>query len=307
MSYPTQSSIPEQYKIKYADAWAAVVQQENERFAGCGMLRSDWVEKQYVDTDLEKTEWTENNARFGETNAGEVTGGNRSGFKRKADVAKKFDQWDEKFLSAIGLPQGETIQNFKRGWNRMKDQFFIDAATGDALGGPHPHTTTVAFPTANIVAVDYVASGGAANSGLTINKLLQVKRLANDADIDLDQEKLYLALSGKEIQDLQVYASTNFSDFYAQVVGKWLQDQKSTLLGFTPIITNKLPLSATTDYRTCVAFTDRAMCVAPVDYRTHIDILPKDRHALQIAHYGMWGVYRKKDELCWQIICDNSP
>lgn len=308
MAFAVQGNIPDHYKIKYSDQWETVIQQEMAKFEARGQILSDWVEKQYVATDLEKTDWQFDDSRFGETNPTEAgNGGWRSGFKRKARVAKKFDQWDDKFLSTLGLPDSAVIRSMKMGWNRIKDTMFLDAAGADALGGPHPHTTPQVFPTGNVIPVDYKYTGTPANIGLTPHKLLRVQELALKADVDIFNEDVYLAISPRQYTDMIVYSETYATDTWAKVVSKWLENPTQKLMGFTPIISNRLTLDSATDIRTCVAFSDRAMKVAPLDMRTHMDVLAGQKHALQIAHYALWGVYRHHDELVWKVQCDESP
>ncbi len=57
--------------------------------------------------------------------------------------------------------------------NAQIDQVIIDAATGNALTG-HTGATSTALPAAQQVAVDF---GATASIGLTVEKLIEMKRL----------------------------------------------------------------------------------------------------------------------------------
>lgn len=303
-----QSGVPAQYQIKYNNTWESQILQMNEKFAARGMMVGDWTERQYVDTDLTTGEWVESTGqRFGQTQAGTIGTGNRSGFRRQADFAVKFDRLDDQFLSNLGLPTSQVMQDAKRKLNKLKDRWFVEAAVASSLGGPHPYITPLAFPAAQILAVDFRLRGAAVSVGLTPHKILEIGKQMETLDIDPTEDTLYLAISPKQKLDLVVYAETYTNDTYASIVSAWLKDPTSKLMGFVPIISNNLPLNTSTDIRTCVAFSDRGFKVAPSSMTTHFDTLPTERHAQQIAHYTDMGVFRSKDEYVYQILCDETP
>ena len=281
--------------------------QQDEKFASRGMLVPDWRERQYVATDLTTGEWVETTGqRFGQTNAGTIGTGNRSGFRRQADFAVKFDRLDEQFLSALGLPTSQVMQDAQRKLKKLRDTWFIQAAIADALGGPHPHITPQAFPASQIIATNFTLRASATEIGLTPHKILEVAKRMEVLDIDPMTDTCFLAISPKQKLDLVIYAEKYTNDTYASIVSAWIKDPTAKLFGFTPIITNVLPLNTSTNVRTCVAFCDRAFKIAPTSMRTHFDTLPNERHAQQIAHYADMGVFRAKDEYVHHILCDED-
>lgn len=302
-----QSGVPAQYQIKYANTWETQIGQMNEKFASRGMLVGDWTERQYVDTDLTTGEWVESTGqRFGQTQAGTIGTGNRSGFRRQADFAVKFDRLDDQFLSNLGLPTSQVMQDAKRKLNKLKDRWFIEAAVASSLGGPHPYITPLAFPTANIIAADFTLRASYTETGLTPHKLLEAMKRMETLDIDPTEDTCYVAISPKQKLDLIVFAEKYTNDTYASIVSAWLKDPNSKLMGFVPIVSNNLPIASGTNIRTCVAFCDRGFKVAPSSMTTHFDTLPTERHAQQIAHYTDMGVFRSKDEYVYQILCDED-
>ena len=307
-----QSGVPAQYQIKYNNTWESQILQMNEKFAARGMMVGDWTERQYVDTDLTTGEWVESTGqRFGQTQAGTIGTGNRSGFRRQADFAVKFDRLDDQFLSNLGLPTSQVMQDAKRKLNKLKDRWFIEAAVAPSLGGPHPHITSMAFPAGNILATNFTlrtagAPAGMNALGLSPHKLIEVGKRMETLDIDPYEDTCYLAISPKQKIDLIVYAEMYTNDTYASMISAWVKDPTAKLFGFIPIISNNLPLDAGTNVRTCVAFCDRGFKVAPSSMTTHFDTLPTERHAQQIAHYTDMGVFRSKDEYVHQILCDED-
>lgn len=198
------------------------------------------------------------------------------------------------------------MQDAERKLRKLRDTWFIQAALADALGGPHPHITPQPFPAGQIIAANFTLRATATELGLTPHKILEVAKRMEVLDIDPTEDTCYLAISPKQKLDLIIYAEKYTNDTYASMVSAWVKDPTSKLMGFTPIVTNVLPLNTATNVRTCVAFCDRAFKMAPTSMRTHFDTLATERHAQQIAHYADMGVFRAKDEYVHQILCDED-
>jgi len=312
MSYQAnpQSALTEHARVIYQNSWDLVIQQEDARFAEKGMLVSQWTGNQYVMTDLGQQDWTRDNSRFGESDPSEVTGGNRSAFKDQFKFQRKFSIWDDEMLATIGLPTSEVMTSAKMGLNRIRDEIFVEKAVAASYGGAYPHTTSMAFPTGNIIAVDFVPltiTAPAANiyRGLTWGKLLEAKRQLLTAEVSASEE-LFIGLSPQQQMDLSIQAFAMPNDPCAMMVLAWIADPSKQLFGMTPIIYNDLPVTAG-GIRTCVVFSKRAMIVSPLSMKIKMDELPTKNHATQIAHYARWGAARKRDELVRQILCDETP
>ncbi len=305
-----QSAITEQARILYQNSWDLVIQQEDARFAEKGMLAANWRDNQLVMTDLGEQDWIVDDSRFGESDPQEVTGGNRSAFKTQFKFQRKFSLWDDELLAQIGVPTSEVMTSAKYGLNRIRDQIFVAKAVAASYGGAYPHTTSMAFPVGNIIAVDFVPltiTAPAANlyRGLTWGKLLEAKRQLLTAEIPPGEE-LFIGLSPQQQMDLAIQAFAMPNDPCAMMVMAWIADPSKKLFGMTPIIYNDLPVTAG-GIRTCVVFSQRAMVVSPLSMKVFIDTLATKNHATQIAHYARWGAARKWDELVRQILCDETP
>ena len=309
--YSTSITIPEHFRRQFSNQWGMELQQRNQRFSSAGSLESGWSAKEFVWTDLDLIEATETTGqRFGDSNPSDLGGGKRKGYQRNFEVGVKRDQWDQKWLDQQALPDSDIITNMKAGLNRKLDTVFIESATAASLGGADPYNTSTALPATSEIAVNYVLSGAAANSGLTPYKLLQAVKRFEGAEVDLSQEELFLAMSPQQKLDLVSFVNIAPNELWAQVVGKWLEDDAkgtpSKLMGFNVIMSNRLPIVTATDVRTCVAFTKSAFKVSPITQRLNIDVLPTKRHALQIMSYVAFGAVRVKDEKVQLIYCDES-
>jgi hypothetical protein len=110
---------------------------------------------------------------------------------------------------------------------------FGKAFTGKAAA------TTVTFPSGQQIAVNF----GGTNVGITVPKLIESRRKFAAANVDLDAESLYAAISSRGLADLlnttQV-TSADFSSVQALVGGN-----VNALLGYTIIRTERLPQDGT--------------------------------------------------------------
>lgn len=288
------------------------LQQRNQKFASAGRLESGWSAKEFVWTDLDTIEALETTGqRFGDSNPQDLGGGKRKGYQRNFDVGVKRDQWDQKWLDASALPDSDVIMNMRAGLNRKLDDVFIEAAAADALTGADPYNTPLALPATSKVPVNYILGGTGSNSGLTPYKILEATKRFEAAEVDLDTEELYLAITPQQKLDLVAFVVAAGNDVWAKVVGSWLSDREqgkiTKLMGYNVIMSNRLTKVTSTDVRTCVAFTKSAFKVSPITQRLEIDKLPTKRHALQIMSYVAFGAVRVKDEKTQLIYCDESP
>lgn len=312
---PLQSSttltIPDVYRIGYENAIRQAIQQTDERFAGMSTVASDWNENQYVASELVKQDWVTNNTRLGTTNPTEVTFGERSGFKQKVEWERIIDKWDEKLLGDLGDPTNAILTAAASGLKRKRDALFIAALTADALTGELPHTTSYAFPAANIIAVGDVPlginAGGTTALGMTPGKIMNALRKMEEADVDMNSNQLFLAMGPRQKQDLIEYSQVYKNDVWAQQAMDWLNNPGTKLFGHNvqPILSNRLSLSAA-NVRTCVLFAKEAMVTSPFEHRPYMSVESTRKYNLQLAQYGLWGVYRLYDELVYQILCDED-
>lgn len=304
----TNNTIPDEARIKYQNAINQAIQQTDERFASMSEVADDWIENQYVATELEAQEWVTNNTRFGTTNPSEVEFGDRSGFMQKCEIERILDKWDDRVLNGLGDPTNAILTAMAAGLKRKRDDIFIEALTADALTGELPHTTTYSFPAANIIAVGFVPlginAGGTTALGMTPGKIMEAKRKMQTNEVD-PSEELFLALSPTQVNDLATYSQVYKNDTWASMLATWVTDPTKPLMGCTPVITNRLDVDGS-GVRTCVLFSKRAMVSSPFESKPYMSVRDDLKYSLQLANYGRWGVFRKRDELVYQILCDED-
>jgi hypothetical protein len=313
----TLYTIPEHTRRQLEDAFTAKIQQLDAKFAGTTNVASDWTAKQYVKRLRDTIQWRVNNTRFGVHNAREFKAGFRSGFWSNLEAEPiKFDRLDQALLDSIPLPTGPVIDEMSNGLNRLRDDLFIAAATADSLGGAEPHITPMAFPVDQVVPVNFYKPLAAlgANKGLTVWKVLEARRRFQKLYVDMDREEFILGISPDMEMQLMLDAEAASNDSWAQMVLKWFEkrltgDQEAKLLGVFKVVTsNRLQEDSSTGIETAVCFAKRAFLSSPMaGMETHIDILPKDRHAVQVTGYAKWGCFRLFDEMVLEMPCDPSP
>ena len=124
------------------------------------------------------------------------------------DEYAAFDDWDQ--LQTEADPKGSWTQAIVAGMNRAQDSECIRAFFETSNTGEQGNYTT-AFPTGtNQIAINYGASG---NTGLTVAKLRQARRLLLQNEVDLNMGSLYCVAAAVQLDDLLAEAQVINRDF----------------------------------------------------------------------------------------------
>lgn len=304
-------TLPSEFRVGFDTAILQEIQQEDEKFSGMATLYSDWTDSQYTFTEIGRQDWVENNARFGVTNPDEVLFDNRSGFKRKVEKEVTWDKWDETFFRSLGSLESPVMKAINSGRARIRDQKFIDALTASSIGGDFPYdATTLAFPSANIIAVGDVPlginAGGTTALGMTPGKLYNAVRKMEEANVS-PSTPLVLAMGPRQKQDILEYSQVYKNDVWASQVLRWVNEGRGNLFGHdvTMLLSTQLELSGS-NVRKCVLFAKDAMAISPYEQQQYVVRRVERKFAALIAQYGLWGVVRLRDELVYQILCDED-
>ena len=248
--------------------------------------------------------------RIGSTDAVEVTGRHqdtplistphdrRRVALRDFDWADMVDKKDK--LRMLADPTSSYTQNAVYAMGRKVDDVLIEAAFGTAYTGK-TGSTTVNFDTDFVVAKDYVESGGATNSGLTVAKLRRARfLLTNEDQLDEDSEMCYLVVTAQQIQDLLRTTEVTSADY--NTVKALVNGQIDTFMGFKFIRCQRLPKSG--NDRSCLAYANGALLLALADEMT-VDVGPRrdKRNSTQIYVCGSFGASRMWEEKVVKILC----
>jgi len=225
------------------------------------------------------------------------------------DSAHFIDRRDAIQLGSIGSPHSQILRQQLAAAGRDRDKVLIDGIRGSVQTGK-AGATSVALPTTQSVAYNYVRSGSATASSLTFDKLLEIIRKFGVADVtgqDVEsQSDVTLIISHNEIPALLSETKFTSSDFQA------LRGLNSgaivNLMGMAIKAVNPalLPTSGTgaSAYRSCYAFARSAVVFGIAENpQAWVDELPNYRHDVQLRTEWGWGATRLYDEGVLEVQC----
>lgn len=217
---------------------------------------------------------------------------------RQFDWGDFIDKWDD--VKTLIDPKNRYVQAGTMALGRAIDDVIIDAALGTALTG-QTGGTSVTFPSAQNIGTT------ASNDGLTIAKLVDAKGLfwKNDVDTDDPENMLYMAVAGKQLEDLLDSTTVTSSDY--NTVKALVKGEINTFMGFEFIRTERLPRSAT-DVRSCIAFAKSGLLLG-VNADVSAEITKRaDKRFSWYAYACMsLGATRMEEEKVVQVFCDETP
>lgn len=219
---------------------------------------------------------------------------------RDFDWADLIDKKDK--LRMLADPQSAYTMNAVYALGRAMDDIIIEACTGTAYSGK-TGSTTVSFPAAQEVAVDYVESGTAANSDLTIAKLRRVRTILGVAEADMDGEPLVAVVSPYQIQALLRTTEVTSADY--NTVKALVAGEINTFMGFTFVRSNRLTVAS--NIRDCLFWAKQGMLLA-VAQDIMVDVGPRrdKRNSIQIYVCASFGSSRMWEEKVIRVKCDET-
>ncbi len=201
-------------------------------------------------------------------------------------------------------PQSSYSQSLAMAMGRQMDEDIIAAANGTSKTGVTGATSTV-LPAKQKIAVNFVESGSAVNSGLTVGKLRKARTIFRQANVPKDAE-LFIAVRGQQIQDLLQDDEVTSNDFNVKAL---MSGELSRYLGFTFLETELLDNSTLgTDITAVLAWVKTGLQLGvgrePVGF---IDRLPGKSQSIQVYYAMDIGATRMEEEKVIEIACDESP
>lgn len=295
------AEITEFYEKQFATNWEQKLQQKDSRLAAAVTTtsfegRSKWFNQLDVGSMTEITE------RKGDTPDGDSTGSKYWIFRRKFEFVRVWDEDDAMQLGAISLPDSDEVASFTSAENRTKDDVIISAFDATRYIGENG-TTTDAYDTAYSIAVDYVTTGAAANSGITVGKILRAKKLMDAAEVD-DGDRFF-AISAQQLQDMLLRTEITSADY--NTVKALAAGSVDMFAGFKFIRTERLSRNVSTDVRTCFAWHKTGIKFATMGRDVHMDVLPSRRHCKQLRGVSRMGAVRTESGKVIRIYADESP
>lgn len=295
------SQIPQYFTTEFTSNWEHLLQQKVSKlreYVSVETVRGK--EKSF--NQMGAVEMTRITSRAADTNISDVALAKRWLRPYPYEHATLFDEWDSEYLGEVSLPQSETVANHANAYSRTADKIIIDAALGTAYTGETGVTATT-LPNAQKIAADFVESGVATASGLTVAKLRQAAYLLTEAEVD-DSDPRIIVVSAKQIQDLLRSTEVTSGDF--NTVRALVNGEINTFMGFTfrRVASSLLPYNAGTGVRTCFAYVKSGLKLADAGRKVHVDIRADRSHALQIRTVASLGATRMEEKKVVEIAAD---
>jgi hypothetical protein len=291
-------NLPQGFRERVSDTYIQSVQQNDSKFRDAGIVIPDWIATQYVERITAPVEFTETTGqRGGDTQQGEYQVGFRSGFIRDFEIGIDFDINDRDRLYTADRPDSQVQRDMVSAWNRRVDDIFIDAAQELSYGGVKPYITPAAsLPTQMEIPVtwDKVANG-VTNTNFTVWKLEEAIQRMLTQNVDLDREKVNVAIPPKVRQAWFQYAMSAPSSAFALEFLPWYHGKTDGMfMGYRMIVSTRLRFTGS--IYNCLVYTNTAFRMSPPKFDMRIDIRTDKRHATQIVVYAKMGCFRLYDE-----------
>lgn len=274
------------------------LQQKGSRLRNFVRVESQNAEKEFYDR-ITSTAAVKVTTRHGDTPLISTPHDRRMVTLTDYDWADLVDNIDK--LRMLSDPTSAYAQNAIMALGRAIDDEIIAAASGTAYTGKTGSTST-ALPSGSKVAINYVESGSAANSNLTIGKLRRARFLLDSQEANEDGD-LVIVVTASQLHSLLRTTEVTSSDY--NVVRALVNGEINTYLGFNFVRTERLAVSS--QQRKVLAFAKGAMLLAiGSDIRVSVDKRPDKRNATQVYASLSLGSTRMWEEKVVEITCDES-
>ena len=293
------TNVPNHFTTQFDSNWKHLVQQKNSRLKEYVTIDSiEGKEKSY--NQIDATSMTQITDRSKDTRISDQSMAKRWIRPTQYDCAKLVDEWDEQLLGEVVLPTSPIIQSHAQAYARTCDSIIIGALGGTAYTGTTGTTATV-LPAGQKIAVNYVESGTAANSGLTIAKLRAAKFLFDSNEIDEEEERI-MVVSAKQLQDLLRTIEVTSQDYNS--VRALVDGALNTFMGFK--FRRSQLLGKVSTVRSCYAYVKSGVILAERGLKTHMDVRTDLSHSLQIRSVASLAAVRMEEKKVVEIACDEA-
>lgn len=156
----------------------------------------------------------------------------------------------------------------------------------------------------NLVPINYVANGAAANSGITIEKLNYGLTLLAQNEVDMERDSIAMAIGAKQENQLYNLLQYTSKDYRDKAV---LDTERQRVASFGPITfvrDQKLPTNGTAKQRRCPLWVKSGMHYAEFDpLETNIDRNPQKKFRVQAYMEEWFGATRGENGKVIYIDC----
>lgn len=210
-------NLPTHYVMQFATTIQLLLQQRGSKLRPY-VTTGSYVGKQASPVDqIGAVEMRERTSRFQPMGRVDAPTDRRWVFPRDFDLPQLIDNIDK--LRMLTDPESAFVQNAVFAAGRKFDDLIIEAFFGTAKTGEQGAISTT-FPPSQQVAVNH---GASSNTGLTVAKLREAKRILMANEVDLEMERIACVVTAKQHDNLLAEAqviSTEFNERPVLVDGK---------------------------------------------------------------------------------------
>lgn len=302
------ADIEQNYQVKYSDKWGAYLQQEASRLDKYVTVETGLTGKMVTFDQYGLLAFEEKVSRMGQTVLAEAPTKRRVMYPHIYTKAVGFDEFDAKKLANIDVPVSKTIEGLRSAAGRSMDKVMLDAFLGVNYIGDNG-TTPVEFSETQVVESDYVDTGSAVASNLTVAKLRKALAMLHKAEAWNEERRAYgdelvLACTSSQIDSLLKEPQVSSYDY--NTVRALAEGKVDTFLGFRIIRTELLPIDAS-GVRSCLAWVkSKAQFGIWDDFKVKISVRDDLDEALQIRAKFACGATRLQEEAFVKIDCSEG-
>jgi hypothetical protein len=307
---PTEMTIPDHYQIFYGDSFEGKLQQKKDRLREYVSIANNCQGREKTIEQIDPIDLEEKTARFQKTELEDVVTTRRFFYPKTFQKAVGFDEDDGWKLGALEVPIMESATQLHQGAQRRMEKITINGIdlTNYVGNGEDEARVSVELPSSQIVDVDYVETGSAANSDLTLGKLRKTLQIHQENEAfgqDADEDTTCVcAVSAKQLNSLLRTTELTSSD-YAEVKAL-VHGEIHTAFGFMFLRTQQLNYSDT-DIRSVLSWVKSKVCFGMWDnYKSRLSIRDDLSEATQYRVKFSAGATRKEEKGVVRILCDET-
>jgi hypothetical protein len=296
------TQLPEHFQTDFADNWEHLVQQADSRLEGKAKVYTVKGKERTI-SQLGLSKMRVITTRNGQTIPSDTPMAKRWLRLKGYDEVTFIDEFDDISLGELAAPESDHVQSHAMAAYRVMDEVKIHALEGTAYIG-EDGTTPVDVPSSQKVAVDYVRTGSAVNSGLTLAKMVEMKRILDSNEVPA--ENRYFVHSAQQLADLLSDVEEVKSSDFNQVRSLY-DGNVNRFMGFEFVMTELLTLDGS-DIRTCIAYHRDGLAYGiGREKKVKISIRDDLNETIQIRTVLNIGATRREEERVVLVYTDESP
>lgn len=294
--------IPDHFHKQFTTNVELLLQEKIPVLMQAVMTESYSGEAAQVVKQFGEVEFQEKTTRHGNTNFSDIQHKQRWVFPTDYDLALPVDKEDE--IRMLDSPVSPYVSAMRAAYARKVNAVIRDALLGSAKTGKNGGTTTAFDTTNQRIAVDYVESGGAANSNLTVAKLRKALEILETNYALEEGEQAFIAVTAKQKNALLRTTEVTNSDY--NTVRALVNGEIDTFMGFKFLPYQSLTFSSGVIRKIPVWVKSGCTFGQWNGLETHIDPRPDKKYLTQVFMKATIGATRTQEQKVVEILCDET-